>query len=126
MGIFTNVTLSTDPMGHYVAIPRDRIRDSLGLIPQIVNRAVLSSKDETDVGYKIWEVYQYGSPMLPSETQSRFKDGLLTYPEDEPEYPIAVYHLNNTEGLDIKFWQYERAMTVYTVNGEAKLIGRMD
>ena len=126
MGIFTNVTLSTDPMGHYSMIPKNRIRDSLGFIPQIVIRASQIAKDETDIGYKIWEVYQYGSPMLPSETKSGFKDGLLTYPEDEPEYPIAVYHLNNTAGLDIRFWQYERAMTVLTVNGEARLIGRMD
>ena len=126
MGIFTNVTLSTDPMGHYSMIPKNRIRDSLGFIPQIVIRASQLANDETDIGYKIWEVYQYGSPMLPSETKSGFKDGLLTYPEDEPEYPIAVYHLNNTAGLDIRFWQYERAMTVLTVDGEARLIGRMD
>ena len=64
--------------------------------------------------------------MLPSESESKFSNGLLTYPGDEPQYPIAVYYLNNTKGLDIKFWQYERAMTVYTVNGEARLIGRMD
>ena len=126
MGIFTNVTLSTDPMGHYSMIPKNRIRDSLGFIPQIVIRASQLANDETDIGYKIWEVYQYGSPMLPSETESGFKDGLLTYPGNEPEYPIAVYHLNNTVGLDIRFWQYERAMTVLTVNGDARLIGRMD
>ena len=126
MSIFTNVTIGIDPMGHYSVIPADRIRDSLGFIPQIVNRAVQLSKNEEDVGEKIWDVYQYGYPLLPFETQSGFDEGKLTYPEDKPEYPIAVYHLNNTAGLDIKFWQYERAMTVLTVNGVAKLFGRMD
>lgn len=126
MSIFTAVTIDIDPSGHYVGINRDRIRDSLGYIPEIVNRAVLSSENEDDVGHRIWEVYMYGEPMLPSETESKFNNGLLTYPGDEPQYPIAVYYLNNTKGLDIKFWQYERAMTVYTVNGEARLIGRMD
>lgn len=126
MSIFLNVHIVIDPKGHYLQIPTDRIRDSLGYIPEIINRAVVSSKNEEDVGHKIWEVYAYGEPMLPSETQSGFDDGLLTYPGDEPEYPIAVYHLHNTAGIDIRFWQYERAMTVYTVNGEAKLIGRMD
>jgi hypothetical protein len=126
MSIFTNVDLQIDPMGQFVVIPRDRIRDSLGYIPQIVSRAVTLSKDENDLGQKIWDVYSFGSPMHPSETQSGFDNGLLTYSDEEPEHPIAAYIINNTAGLDIKFWQYERAMTVYTVNGEARLIGRMD
>nr|DAV70439.1 MAG TPA: hypothetical protein [Caudoviricetes sp.] len=125
-GILTHVNLSVDPTGYYSVIPKSRIKDSLGLIPQIVERAVTLSKNEIDLGYKIWDVYQYGTPMLPSETKSGFKDGLLTYPGEEPEHPIAVYRIGNTDGIDIEFWQYERAMTVYTVNGEAKLIGRMD
>ncbi len=126
MSILTAVTIDIDPKGHYMVIPRDRIRDSLGFIPQIVNRAVQLSKDEHDVGYMIWSVYQFGTPTLYAESDYEFKDGVLTYPEEEPEYPIAVYHINNTAGLKIQFWQYERAMTVYTVNGEARLVGRMD
>lgn len=125
-GILTDVNLSLDPTGYYAVISKNRLKDSLGFIPQIVKRAVSLSKNEIDLGYKIWDVYQYGTPMLPSETKSAFKDGLLTYPGEEPEHPVAVYRIGNTEGLTIEFCQYERAMTVYTVNGEAKLIGRMD
>lgn len=126
MSIFTNVTITIDPLGHYVSIPRDRIRDSLGYTPQIVECGVRQAKDEKDAGFWIWTIYQYGNPLNPPETKLKFKDGILTYPKEEPEYPIAVYHLNNVAGLDIRFWQYEHAMTVYTVNGKAILFGRMD
>ena len=52
-GILTHVNLSVDPTGYYSVIPKSRIKDSLGFIPQIVERAVTLSKNEIDLGYKI-------------------------------------------------------------------------
>lgn len=116
------LTGSLDPTGHYSELPKERLVNAIGILPNWTVIALYENGESIkDFTTRMADLYGFGDLFEFTGHGEITEEGIYNYPEDPPQYPLAV--MRNQE-LTVWFWP-NAMLGIVDQDGEV-FVTRMD
>jgi hypothetical protein len=115
-----SIAVKVDPTSHFKGVPQARLLGALGIVPSFVAYAANVAPETTARAMMDAMGEAYGFYMGDMEGGTVDAEGVYSYPEDEPLYPLVRWKLD-----DVTVYMYQYAI-VAVQDKDTTIITRMD
>ena len=115
------IAVKVDPTSHFKGVPQSRLVEALGIVPSFVAYAAVEAPEATARAVLDAMAEVYGFYMGDMEGGSVDAEGVYSYPDDPPLYPLVRWKLDD----DVTVYMYQFAI-VAVKDGNETIIARLD